>query len=70
MGNRPFNVRSILAGEAPKDVAIKVTIRSRPRGVKPGILMHIHPVLPLESEASATQLPRPGPEDDLTKAHT
>jgi asparaginyl-tRNA synthetase len=38
MGNRPFNVRSILAGEAPKDVAITVKgwVRTR-RDSKAGI---------------------------------
>src|ERR1700731_2389642 len=38
MDNRPFNVRSILAGEAPKEVAInvKVWVRTR-RGSKAGI---------------------------------
>lgn len=38
MDNRPFNVRSILAGEAPKDVAIKVkgwvrTLRDSKAGI-------------------------------------
>src|ERR1700719_644327 len=30
---------------------------------QPGILMHVHLVLPLESEASATQLPRSEPDE-------
>ena len=43
MGNRLFNVRSILAGEAPKDVAITVKgwVRTR-RDSKAGIsLIHL-----------------------------
>ena len=41
MDNRPFNVRSILAGQAPKDVAIKVKgwVRTR-RGFEGGHLLY------------------------------
>jgi hypothetical protein len=41
MDNKPFNVRSILAGEAPKDVAITVKgwVRTR-RDSKAGHLLY------------------------------
>jgi hypothetical protein len=37
------------------------TIRSRPAWREPGILVHVHPVLPRIAEASQLQLPRSGP---------